>query len=403
LRLWQHLDHPAGISIGGRDTLYVATADGTIRRFGARSSGAQLTGLAAGLSGGRTQIAVDSQGTVWEVIGGDLERLSSSGQFLPPFLKWPAYAEDVAFDRSGNVYLADAGTHRVGEFSSTGLLLTRFGGPQRPSENAPPQAVAVDGHSNVYVLNGRGQILHFSPAGRLLGIWSGYPLLVERANSPARGPVSIGVSGNGNLYLADGAGDRIESVSPDGAVTAVWGSQGSAPGLLSLPYGLALDRSGNVYVADSGNSRIQKFSATGKLLAVWDLADVLGDGLNVSPTGIAIDALGNAYVADATHDMVLKLSPSGQLTDHWGSRGSAPGRFRVPSAVAVDLRGNLYVVDSGNNRVQILTSRGNLLDIVGSPGKTAGSFERPSSIAVDSHGDFYVVDNGNARIQKFSQ
>src|SRR6266542_1531323 len=42
-----------------------------------------------------------------------------------------------------------------------------------------------------------------------------------------------------------------------------------APGLLSFPTGVALDREGNVYVADFGNHRVQSFTPAGQLRARW--------------------------------------------------------------------------------------------------------------------------------------
>ncbi|MGH7451680.1 MAG: hypothetical protein ACRENG_10070, partial [bacterium] len=52
---------------------------------------------------------------------------------------------------------------------------------------------------------------------------------------------------------------------------AQWGGEGSEPGKLKEPIGLALDGEGHLYVADAGNNRIQKFTTDGKFLLTWGM------------------------------------------------------------------------------------------------------------------------------------
>ena len=49
----------------------------------------------------------------------------------------------------------------------------------------------------------------------------------------------------------------------------LWGDEGSQPGQLCYPYGLALDGQGHVYVCELGNHRVQKFTLDGQSLGCW--------------------------------------------------------------------------------------------------------------------------------------
>ncbi|MXY36880.1 MAG: hypothetical protein F4Y54_09005 [Dehalococcoidia bacterium] len=133
-----------------------------------------------------------------------------------------------------------------------------------------------------------------------------------------------------------------------------WGEQGSGPGQLDRPSGLAFDGEGQLLVADTGNHRIQRFT------------------------------------------------PEGQHLGGWGSHGSEPGQFDMPWGLAVDEDGDVFVADWRNDRVQKLTDEGEPLLVIGSSGSGSGEFNRPSGVAVDEHGDIYVADRGNNRVQLFA-
>ena len=48
-----------------------------------------------------------------------------------------------------------------------------------------------------------------------------------------------------------------------------WGTFGTAPGSFKGPNGVATAPNGDVYVADTGGDRIQRFSPTGEFLGAW--------------------------------------------------------------------------------------------------------------------------------------
>jgi hypothetical protein len=190
-------------------------------------------------------------------------------------------------------------------------------------------------------------------------------------------PNGIAVDSSGNVYVANGYGDRIKKLS-NGSWTDITGW-----GKFARPTGIAVDSSGNVYVADSVNGKIKKL-LNGTRDGVWD--DITGSGGFNNPTGIAVDSSGNVYVADTDNGKVKKLS-----NGRWTDIGST---FFRPTGVAVDSGGNVYVVDKYEWKIKKL-SNGSWTDITG-----AGVFNAPFGIAVNNSGNVYVTDTGNKKIKK---
>ena len=75
-------------------------------------------------------------------------------------------------------------------------------------------------------------------------------------------PTAVAVDAQGQIYVADQWGGRVQVFDAIGAyLTTVGGSSGSRAGQMRNAVGLAVDASGNLYVAEkSNNQRIQKFA-----------------------------------------------------------------------------------------------------------------------------------------------
>ncbi len=213
-------------------------------------------------------------------------------------------------------------------------------------------------------------------------------------------PRGIATDADGNVYVAEESGDRIQKFDSEGNFLAKWGSHGSGDGQFSLPTSIATDAEGRVYVADYYNNRIQKFDGEGNFLAKWGSAGT-GDGQFAGPWSLATDADGNVYVSDGDNHRIQKFDRDGNFLTQWGSYGSGDGQLRFPHGVATDAGGNVYVADGNNHRIQKFDSVGNFLAKWGSSGTGEGQFRYPAGLATDANGNVYVADDNNHRIQKF--
>ncbi len=189
-------------------------------------------------------------------------------------------------------------------------------------------------------------------------------------------------------------------------VLQTFGGEGTGPGKLESPRGIACDRQGDVYVADLGNSRIDKFSPEGKfLLSIGKKSDNTQAGETArpghfkEPSGVAVDSQGDVYVADTWNGRIEKFDPKGKFLKDFGG---ANYDFYSPRDVAVDAQGDIYVADTGNSRVQIFSPQGQRLKILGSRGRGEGQFMEVYGMALDAGGDLFVADPGNGRIHKYS-
>ncbi len=197
---------------------------------------------------------------------------------------------------------------------------------------------------------------------------------------------------------------KIGLIPPD----FFFGLNGSQPGQLNAPRGLAIAQDSSIFVADSLNHRIQHFSADGQLINYWgsfaDLAagEAPGGTFN-EPWGIAIGPDGSVYVTDTWNHRVQKFDQNGNFILEWGYFGTAetPDGFWGPRGIAVNNDGQVFVTDTGNKRIVVFDSNGQYITQFGEAGFDIGQLDEPVGIAIGQNGEVYVADTWNQRVQVF--
>jgi hypothetical protein len=260
-----------------------------------------------------------------------------------------------------------------------------------------PTGIAVDSVGNVYVAEGNGNRFQKFDSG-------GNFLLKAGINGDVPGgfvtPSGVAVDSSGNIYVTDSTTDRVSKFNSSGTFVLTWGGSGSGNGKFFAASGVAVDSSGNVYVSDTNNHRIQKFTSAGVFLTTWGNSGG-GDGQFSGPQGLAIDSFSNVYVADTGNNRIQKFTSAGVFITKWGTAGSGNGEFSNPYGVGADSSGNVFVADGGNNRIQSFSAAGSFIEAFGSAGSGDGQFVGPQDVAADAYGNIYVVDTGNDRVEKF--
>ena len=214
-------------------------------------------------------------------------------------------------------------------------------------------------------------------------------------------PSGIAIDSKGDVWVADTANNRIEEFSAEGAYLGKFGEAGSEAGKLKEPKGLAFDSKGDLWVADTGNNRIEEYNPTeGKYLG--ELGSTGSEkGQLKAPTAIAFDASGNLWVADTANNRVEKFSVTeGKATSEFGGPGSEPGKLKEPAGIAI-FEGNIWVADTGNNRIQEFSSTGTPLKHFASEGSGEGQLRAPAGIAIDANGNIWTTDDLNGRVEAF--
>jgi len=254
----------------------------------------------------------------------------------------------LTLDISGNIYVADVGSHCIKVLNADGettMVLGRFG--WRDGEFDTPVDVDIN-----FI---RGEF----------------------------------------LYVADCGNDRIQVCSLINRIfgVAVGKKSGEVVGLdvqseiqLDSPGGIATDRSGSIYIADTGNHRFLKINPQGKLLIAKGSFGWAREQFR-EPTDLVVDSNNNIYVVDTGNNRIQKFDFSGNLIAIWGKKGDQPGQFNEPRYIAKDRWDNIYVVDHGNRRIQVFDLNGEFLTQFSLP-----NLNGPMGIVIGRDNKIYVTD-----------
>ena len=71
------------------------------------------------------------------------------------------------------------------------------------------------------------------------------------------GPLGVGISRTGTIYVSDNGNERVLQLNPNGSLVRVFGNSGK--GALDNTASLALDCKGNVFVTDLDVGRVREY------------------------------------------------------------------------------------------------------------------------------------------------
>jgi DNA-binding beta-propeller fold protein YncE len=314
----------------------------------------------------------------------------------------------VGVDPIGRVYVAEnaAASARVSVFAPNGAFLRAFGKDVVPGNRDT-------GFEQCTTICQRGE--RAGDAGEL------------------DQPLGVAVDADGVVYVAEAGNDRISVFNQQGGFVRAFGKdvdssgdgtgyeictnnckpgvEGSGPGELKSPAGIAIDPQGVLWVADSANSRVSLYTREGAFLRAF------GKGVN-------------RILGGRTDRCSSRCGP--------GVRSGEAGALNLPGAAAVDAAGNVYVSEGLNNRVSIFApdlsflrafgtdvipgngqtgfevctsgsgcKAGSIGAVFGRPGSGvrkngAGVLNRPVGLAVDGNGNLHVAELENHRVSVFT-
>ncbi len=253
-------------------------------------------------------------------------------------------ATALAVDGSGNVFVGEGdqtgsnSVARVSKFDSAGVRTLQFGTPGAgPGQMNLPYAIAFDGSGNIYVAENSGSRLQkFDSSGTFVSV------LASSGSGCADGVVNqaAGVAVYGSsVFVSSQSGACVQKISTSGVFQAKWGSAGMGDSQFNGPTAVAVDSLGYVYVTDF--ERVRKFDASGNFVLSWS---------GSSGYGMTIDPNDNIYVVFDGDDCrrIEKRSSSGVLLGSacssafitWGGANTklasdSDGRLYISSGTAV--------------------------------------------------------------------
>lgn len=355
------------------------------------------------------------------------------------------YFRGVAVDGSGAIFVADTSNHTIRKILPSGLVSTVAGlvgepgsadGPGPIARFSSPWGLVVDRTGSLFVADaGNNTIRRISPAGVVSTVagLAGAAGSADGTGSAARfsQPTGLAIGSDGTLTVADYLNHTIRRVTPAGTVTTLAGRagvSGSADGTgtqagFNYPYGVAVDAGGVTYVTDSLNHTVRVVSPGGTVTTLAGLAGRGGriDGLGSAarfrrPRGIALGADGALWIADAGNYLIRRVTLAGQVSTLAGSGGNAgfddgqgsAARFNGLTLAALEPSGDLLVADAPSHTVRRVTPAGVVSTVAGRPAEFGSAdgvgadarFYYQTHVASDAAGDVYVADSYNHTIRK---
>lgn len=246
----------------------------------------------------------------------------------------------VAMGPGGVLYVADNGNHSIRKITSTGVVTTfagsnGFAGSTNGTGSAArfnnPRGVAFDASGNLYVADyGNHIIRKITSTGIVTTIAgaAGTPGSTNANGALARFnfPWGIAVDASGNVFVSDWGSHTIRKITSTGDVTTVAGSAGQSgttngtgsTARMNRPTGMAFDSAGNLYVADRFNHTIRKLDSAGSMTTVGGTASengIIADGVNADarfqfPSAVWTNTSGTTlFVADSSNERIVKGVP----------------------------------------------------------------------------------------------
>jgi len=214
---------------------------------------------------------------------------SGNGEFRFPL--------GIDIDKSGKVYIADSGNHRLQVFSPEGKFIDKINIHSKDKHPADPTDVVVDDTRNrCYIVdNDNHYILVYDLSNRKL---------IKTYGSPGAGklafryPFLITLDKDKYLYIVDVINTRVQVLNPDGLFVAFIGGWGVEKGEFFRPKGVAIDRNNRVYVSDSYMGVIQIFDSNGEFYAVVGDPAKRAPKKFKTPMGLFIDNNNRLYVVE---------------------------------------------------------------------------------------------------------
>ncbi len=323
----------------------------------------------------------------------------------------------VAVDASGNIFIADYYNHRVRRVTPDGRMTTVAGngtlgfsgdgGFAASAMLSYPTDVAVDRLGNLFIADAQNQRIRKVDSSGMISTVAGSGTSGFSGDGGAATtaslnyPTGVAVDAAGNLFIADSGNNRIRQVNAAGKISSAAGNgtmgfagDGGAASAarLSNPGRVAINGAGDLFFVDSGNKRVRKVNSMGIITTVAGSgAGPTGpstDGLPAvsqtlaNPTAIAFDVKDNLVVCDTGSGRIRRVDSSGIMrtivgnpagsnyssTD--GTRTTAVELY-LPGGLAIDAMGNIFLIE--NNRIRRITRDGPAFPAITAISVTSGT------------------------------
>ncbi|MBA2339929.1 MAG: SMP-30/gluconolactonase/LRE family protein, partial [Pyrinomonadaceae bacterium] len=230
-------------------------------------------------------------------------------------------------------------------------------------------------------------------------------------------PFGVAVAADGNIFLTDGAANRLWRISAnDGDAQVITEN-------LNTPSGLALAPDGTLVIADTGSHTIKRFDPRNNSITIiagrenlHGFIDGTGDAARFNaPVGVAVAKDNRIYVADTYNDSIRVIDQqNGVTTLAGGEQGyadaanGADAQFNTPCGISIAPDSALIIADTGNNRLRRVEAGGRVTTIAGTGEATVrdgvaldAAFDAPLGVVAGNDGAIFVTDAHGSAVRVF--
>lgn len=346
----------------------------------------------------------------------------------------------LAFDRAGNLYVAEREANLVRRIDTDGTIHTLagtggggFAGDGSAAIRATlkkPSGVAVDANGNVYIADSDNDRVRKIDAvtGIIATIAGGGADRPDHTiDGPAEGsilkaPFGLWLDGN-NLYVAEAGydGNRLRRidlaaktiVTIAGALDGTSGNTGdgglATSALLGSPIAVAVDAAGNIFVAGNAPPVVRRIDAATKVIELYAGGGTLGGGEGDGglATGVLFEALG-ALAFDSGGDLLIGQVGRVRRVDKSSRKISTVGRIAIVYGLALAKNGDIFAGDGDEGTVVRFSAGSPDPVIVAGAGSyigdgllaTAAVLRRPTGLAVAPDGTLFIADSVNTTVRR---
>lgn len=383
---------------------------------------------------------VDPQGRLETVAGDGNGRFAGDGG--PAVQASLLHPSGLAYDKQGNLFIADQNNGRVRKVATDGRISTVAGLGVTKDPMGCPTGVAINDNGDLFVADPckrQVQVIRKGESSILGGVANtakepsglGGPAIAASFDVfglalNAAGDVIVSAPDHGHLYKIDRSG--VFSIL---AGTGDW--RAPADGSLAMngafqrPTHLAVDASGTIFLSDSDANRIYRIDQRGVVTKIAGHGHGGYDGDNTPareaavsrPLGIRVRPGGSiVYAERGGSNRIREISADGRIrtlagngrAEYSGDGGRAiDAALKGPLGICLDSAGNVYIADTENQRVRKVGLDGTIQLVAGSGWKgfagdggpaERASLDTPTGVEAGPDGSLYIADAGNHRVRR---
>jgi DNA-binding beta-propeller fold protein YncE len=210
-------------------------------------------------------------------------------------------AHTVRVDAEDNIWTTDVGSHLVLKLNADGRVLLSLGRMRTPGDDVlhfnQPTDVAFDREGNIYVADGEGnsRVLKFNKHGNVLLGWG----MKGSGSGQFDLPHCIVIDGD-LVYVGDRENARIQIFDLNGRYLREW--------KVGHPFGLFITPDHFIYMSDAIAGRILKINREGKVIGVLD-GPAPDKGRHFDPHSLAVGRDNSIFTAEVLPWRAQKLIP----------------------------------------------------------------------------------------------